>query len=129
MRKANYTIVQENWMDHFNGSCIKNGKGETVGHVSEDRSGRGTVACRTLLPPLTDINMLLVLSEGENDAGRHPEVEAVGVPTEISGGNSESKPTLEIKDEEGVEDNSVLQQWMEPVEEEQHLVVEDQVEV
>ena len=128
VRKADYTIVQEKWMEDFNGSCIKNGKGETVGYISEDRSGRGTVACRTLLPPLTDINMLLVLSENENDAESHPKEEAAGVPTEISDGNSESKPTLEIKEEEGVDDNSMLQQWMEPVEEEQYLVVEDQVE-
>lgn len=61
VRKENYIIVQAEWVADHNVSCIKNKNGETVGYISEDVDGRGTVACRTLLPPPADLDMLLGL--------------------------------------------------------------------
>ena len=72
VRKAKYIIVQAEWVADHNVSCIKNKNGETVGYISEDVDGRGTVACRTLLPPPADLDMLLRLAMAVEDDAEVP---------------------------------------------------------
>ena len=100
VRKAKYIIVQAEWMAEYNGSCIKNRKGETVGHISEDANGRGTLVCKTLLPPLADLEKMLGLAVAvKDDAGRYPEMEVAEKPVEMP--KMIPTPGFEIAEEVG----------------------------
>ena len=46
---------------------MKNKRGKVIGSLVEDCNGRATVNCRTMLPPLIDLDRILKLAS--HDAG------------------------------------------------------------
>ena len=100
VRIANYTIVKKKWANKLNVSLIKNGEGETVGHINEDEAGRGTVACKTLLPPTIDAEKVLNIHESVEKGGEREE--AAGMPAENPGGDFMIMLAPGVGEEEGV---------------------------
>lgn len=99
VRKANYTVVQKTWQKKFNGSVIKNGKGEIVGHIDEDLSGRGTLACRTILPPPTQFE---IHKKIEKEIEVDEEEEEAEMLVDVPVGEKVEVPAEGAAEEEGV---------------------------
>ena len=59
MRKAKYRVVQQK---RLGVQWMKNKKGKVIGSLVEDCNGRATVNCRTILPPLIDLDRILKLA-------------------------------------------------------------------
>ena len=100
VKKANYIIVLKKWSNKFNVSLIKNVEGETVGHIEEDDAERGTVACKTMLPPATEVKKLLNVHECVEKEGER--VEAAGMSADGPGGVFMIMPAPGVEEEVGV---------------------------
>ena len=59
MRKAKCRIVQQK---RLGVQWMKNKRGKVIGSLVEDCNGRATVNCRTMLPPLIDLDRILKLA-------------------------------------------------------------------
>ena len=91
LRIAKYIISQVWWSASYNCSMILNSKGKTVGRINEDENGRGTVFCRTMLPPSADLDELVGLAvASKNDA---IEKESAGLPPNMPRWFGEMMPT------------------------------------